>query len=82
MEGSLEFFQHHFCRGISIDKFNKEYSYNIRYMYGKEGRRIALNPHPCRVLIKAIPSGEQCHGSPLFGRDLIDRLPVCLYAGR
>lgn len=62
MEGALEFFQNHFTRSISIDKFTKEYAYNIRYMYGKEGRRIALNPVPCSVMIKTRPTGDQCHG--------------------
>lgn len=65
MEGALEFFQNHFCRSISIDKFNKEYAYNIRYMYGKEGRRIPLQPLPCQVMIKTIPVGNQCHGESL-----------------
>ena len=62
MEGALEFFQNHFCQSISIDKFNKEYAYNIRYMYGKEGRRIPLQPLPCKYMIKSIPVGDQCHG--------------------
>lgn len=65
MEGCLEFFQNHFTRRISIDKFTKEYSYNIRYMYGKEGRRIPLNPLPCSVMIKTRPTGDQCHGSEI-----------------
>lgn len=62
MEGSLEFFQSHFTRKISVDKFAREYSYNIRYIYGKEGRRVALNAVPCSVMIKSRPTGEQCHG--------------------
>lgn len=62
MEGCLEFFQNHFTRRISIDKFTKEYSYNIRYLYGKEGRRIALNALPCSAMIKTRPVGDQCHG--------------------
>ena len=64
MEGSLEFFQNQFTHKISIDKFNKEYAYNIRYMYGKEGRRVPLPPHSCSTLIKTRPSGDQCHGCP------------------
>lgn len=64
MEGSLEFFQNQFTRKISIDKFNKEYAYNIRYMYGKEGRRVPLPAHSCSALIRMRPSGEQCHGCP------------------
>ena len=63
MEGALVFFQKHFCRAISIDKFNKDYAYNIRYLYGKEGRRIPLAPLPCHRMIKSVPVGDQCHGT-------------------
>ena len=58
MEGALDF-----CRAISIDKFNKDYAYNIRYLYGKEGRRIPLAPLPCHRMIKSVPVGDQCHGT-------------------
>ena len=76
MEGALEFFQNHFCRSISIDKFNKEYAYNIRYMYGKEGRRIPLQPLPCQVMIKTIPVGNQCYREKNYEVDVRRRSDV------
>jgi DNA primase large subunit len=39
LEEALLFWRRSF-RGMSDDKFNKEYKYNIRYGYGLEGKRI------------------------------------------
>lgn len=39
MEESLLFFQNAFTKLITSDDFNKNYAYNIRHMYGKEGKR-------------------------------------------
>ena len=32
---------------IAPDKFDKEYSYNIRYNYGKEGKKVNWAPKNC-----------------------------------
>ena len=39
MEDSLLFFQKEFTKIMTADEFNKQYTYNIRHSYGKEGKR-------------------------------------------
>ena len=65
MEESLIYFQQHFTRMISSEKFQKEYSYNIRHMYGKEGKRTSYSAYNCRKIILGTPpnSGDH-HGCP------------------
>ena len=64
VEGALQFFQQQFTAKLSVEKFNREYAYNIRYLYGLEGRRVPLGSLPCSVLMKTRPTGQQCHGCP------------------
>ena len=64
LEDCLMLFQTYFTQRISVDVFNKKYSYNIRYVYGKEGRRVPLNPYSCSDMIRSHPVGDQCHGCP------------------
>lgn len=64
VEGSLQFFQQQFAAKISSEKFTRQYAYNIRYLYGLEGRRVPLNCPPCSVIMKTVPTGQQCHGCP------------------
>ncbi len=65
MEESLIFFQQHFTKIMSSDKFQKEYSYNIRHMYGKEGKRTNYSALNCsKIIMGAAPSGGDHHGCP------------------
>ncbi|EGV65386.1 DNA primase subunit pri2 [Yamadazyma tenuis] len=55
--------------GISLEKFNKEYKYNIRHSYGLEGARINYKPWDCAtILSKPKPNKSESHGCPY--RDL------------
>jgi DNA primase large subunit len=53
---------------IGGDKFAKEYAYNIRHMYGKEGKRVETKPMSCMNIIldleKQPKPPTDCHGCP------------------
>ena len=66
MEDALIFFQNEFSRIMSNDQFQKQYSYNIRHMYGKEGKRVSYTPYNCTKIVMGNPpqgSGDH-HGCP------------------
>lgn len=65
MEESLLFFQRAFSKMVSPENFNKQYAYNIRHMYGKEGKRASYTPYNCTKIILGNPphAGER-HGCP------------------
>jgi len=69
LDDALKFWNNEFTKKISNEKFEKEYSYNIRHSYGKEGARINYKPWDCKtILSKPKPSKNEFHGCPY--RDL------------
>ncbi|GIX64899.1 DNA primase large subunit, putative [Babesia caballi] len=46
--------------------FEKEHVYSIRYMYGKEGRRVSHPPFSCGAILRSLPppTAGQVHGCP------------------
>uniref|UniRef100_H2Z295 DNA primase large subunit n=1 Tax=Ciona savignyi TaxID=51511 RepID=H2Z295_CIOSA len=65
LEDSLKFWRQEMGKGIGIDKFDKQYSYNIRHNYGKEGKRTNYTPYSCMTIItKNPPSAQDHHGCP------------------
>lgn len=65
LEDCLEFFKQEFIKTIPLDKFQKEYSYNIRYNYGREGKRVELSAYGCAKIIGSNPPGPgDAHGCP------------------
>ena len=52
MEDCLTYFSREFCKkGMTPEKFYKDYAYNIRHSYGKEGKRADYTPHNCVRII-------------------------------
>ena len=39
MEEAYTFWKHEFTRKIDADKFERQYGYNVRHMFGKEGKK-------------------------------------------
>ena len=65
MEESLHFWRVEFGKGtIDSSKFEKQYAYNIRHHYGKEGKRQNLKPFPCMKIISDRPGPGEYNGCP------------------
>ena len=64
MDDSMEFFRNE----LSIknpEKFQKEYSYTIRYIYGKAGKRVQLSAYSCqKIMNENAPGPNDTHGCP------------------
>ena len=65
MEESLIFFQREFSKIMTAEQFQKGYSYNIRHMYGKEGKRASYTPYNCqKIILGNFPQAGDHHGCP------------------
>ena len=65
LDDALNFFREEFTKKIAPEKFQKEYSYNIRYNYGKEGKKVSGAAFGCQKIINDNPPGPgDCHGCP------------------
>lgn len=65
LEDALNFFRDEFTKKIAPEKFQREYAYNIRYNYGKEGKKVNLSAFSCQKIINDNPPGPtDTHGCP------------------
>ncbi|KAH8093542.1 DNA primase [Aureococcus anophagefferens] len=65
MEDQLRFFQAEFTKIMTVDAFSKEYAYNIRHRYGKEGKRTEYSPYGCyKLIMDMAPGPGEYHGCP------------------
>lgn len=65
LDTSIEFWREEFTKKIPNDKFERDYKYNIRHLYGKEGQKKAISSFTCEKMIKDNPPGPvDKHGCP------------------
>lgn len=65
MDAAIEFWRKEFTKKIPNDKFERDYKYNIRHLYGKEGHKKALSCFSCDKIINDNPPGpSEKHGCP------------------
>lgn len=54
MDEAYTFWKQEFCKKMDTDKFEKQHGYNIRHMYGKEGKKNDYKPWSCQKVISQI----------------------------
>ncbi|CAK9864565.1 unnamed protein product [Sphagnum jensenii] len=64
LEDALAFWRAEFSQKMGVEKFDKEYSYNVRHNYGREGKRTDYTPYSCMKIIMATPGVGDHHGCP------------------
>jgi len=60
----MRFWRTEFTKSMPVDKFDKQYAYNVRYNYGKEGKRTDYTPYSCMKIITSAPATGDYHGCP------------------
>ncbi|XP_063230800.1 DNA primase large subunit-like [Bacillus rossius redtenbacheri] len=70
LEDAMRFWRSEFTRIMDSDKFEKQYAYNVRYNYGKEGKRTNYTPYSClKIIMENVGPGDN-HGCPFKHTDL------------
>mmetsp|Transcript_27730 Transcript_27730/g.60595 ORF Transcript_27730/g.60595 Transcript_27730/m.60595 type:complete len:507 (-) Transcript_27730:294-1814(-) len=64
LEDAMTFWKSEFTKRMPAEKFEKQYAYNVRYNYGKEGKRTDYTPYSCMKIILSTPGGGDHHGCP------------------
>lgn len=64
LDESLLFWRTAFAPRTSSEKFQKEYAYNVRHSYGREGSRKDYEAQNCLKIIGAAPGVGEAHGCP------------------
>lgn len=60
-EDAEEFWRSEFTQKVDEERFNKEYLYYIKHLYGLVGGRKSYEPRSCQQLIKGL---DQHYGCP------------------
>ncbi|KAK8795675.1 hypothetical protein WA158_000332 [Blastocystis sp. Blastoise] len=64
LEDCTTFMKSYFTKRITAEKFNKEYAYTIRHLYGKEGKRANYPPYSCIKIVGTNIVQDSCNGCP------------------
>ena len=65
LEDATRFFELAFSKVTPHDKFQKDYAYSFRHMYGKEGARKNYTPYSCmKIIMGTPPEVGGFHGCP------------------
>ncbi|KAI4465674.1 dna primase large subunit [Holotrichia oblita] len=63
-EDSMTFWKNEFTKKIDSGKFDKEYAYNIKHMYGLVGQRTSYSAYSCIKIISSNVGVGDHHGCP------------------
>ena len=77
LDDAIEFWRKEFTKKIPNDKFERDYKYNIRHLYGKEGHKKSLTCFSCdKIINDSNPGPTEKHGCPFkhFGDDNLKEL--------
>lgn len=55
LEEAIRFWRAEMAATAPADKFDKEFLYNVRHNYGKEGNRRDYTPYTCARIISTMP---------------------------
>jgi len=85
LEDSMIFFEREFTKIMSSDQFRKDWGYNLRHIYGKEGKRVSKSPYNCmKIVMGQAPQvvGDH-HGCPFkhYGENELSALLSSLKIG-
>jgi len=69
LDDALKFWRSEFSKLMPSDTFDKEYAYNIRHNYGKEGKRTDYTAYSCKKIITMQPGASDHHGCPFRNFD-------------
>ncbi|XP_033644569.1 DNA primase large subunit-like [Asterias rubens] len=70
LEQALTFWRSEFSKIMEVDKFDKQYAYNVRHSYGKEGKRTDYTPYSCmKIIMTNAPATGDHHGCPFRHTD-------------
>lgn len=61
LEDAMAFWRNEFTKVKTVEQFEKGYAYNIRHLYGKEGKRTDYTPRSCVNIITGTPPGANEH---------------------
>lgn len=70
LEEALIFWRTEFTKIMDVDKFEKQYAYNVRHSFGKEGKRADYTPFSClKIITTNQPGPGDFHGCPFKHSD-------------
>lgn len=71
-EDAMKFWREEFTKKMDLNKFEKNYSYNIRYNYGMEGSKKNYSAYNCMKIIQGNMGAQDSHGCPFKHSDPVN----------